>query len=284
MRTVKLTSHEVDKVVEFMHQASGNEFSDKRALVSSKMSMLCAHLGYRHFYELWDDVTGTGFAAARARQEVIDALTTSYSYFYREDEHFARLAGLISSGELPVSGKRLRVWSAGCASGEEPYNIAMVLEDAHQGGLISNHYRVVGSDISSAAIRTAQQARYDADDIARMPLHWVKRYCKRDGTGYKVCQQLRDHVEFRRENVLEPRLSAPYDVVMCRNMMIYFDRESIDHLCSVLLSKVKPGGYLFSGHTEILGELNGFTYLEPSLWQRNADVEDNLTDSLASLL
>ena len=276
MHSVRLTQHEIDQVVQFMHQACGNDLSDKRSLVSSKMSVLCGQLDYRHFYELWDAMQGPSIAAARLRHLVIDKLTTSYSYFYREDSHFSMLSNLISQGKLPVQRGDLRIWSAGCASGEEPYNIAMTLEDARRGGLFSNQYHIIGSDISDHAIAEAQAGYYDVADVAHMPLHWRKRYCVRSDQGYEVKDQLRKHVEFRCENVLEPRPDAPFDAVMCRNMMIYFDRESIERFCNVLKGRVKPGGYLFLGHAEILGAFPGFTYIEPSLWRRDAGEANDL--------
>lgn len=281
MQTVKLTHHEIEQVIEFMHQACGNDYSEKNALISSKMSMLCMRLGYNHFYEMWDDATASTIASAQLRQQIIDALTTNYSYFFREDVHFARLTDFISAGHLPVGMGEMRVWSAGCASGEEPYNLAMVLEDAHRSGLMGGSYRVIGSDISSHAIAIAREGRYDVADVARMPPHWRTRYCVRSGADYEVKKLLRDRVEFRLENVLAPRFDAPFDVVMCRNMMIYFDKESIGKFCSILRNRVKPGGYLFLGHAEIISDLPGFTYLEPSIWQREAT---GSTDFLGSLV
>ena len=265
----RLTQHEIGQVVAFMRRACGNDFSDKGAIVSSKMSMLCRKLGYRHFYELWDAATGSTISSARLRQQVVDELTTSYSYFYREHVHFSRLADLIAAGALPVNGRDLQVWSAGCASGEEAYNIAMVLEDARLGGLLDGTYRVIGSDVSSKAIDAALEGSYDAANVVRMPPHWRNLYCVRSGQGYEVARIVRDNVEFRRENVLSPRLHDAFDVVMCRNTIIYFDAESVGRFCALLKNRVKPGGYLFLGHAEILSDLDGFTYVEPSLWRRN---------------
>ena len=269
MNAQRLTQHEIGQVVAFMRQTCGNDFSDKGALVSSKMSMLCRQLGYRHFYELWDAAMGQTISSARLRQRIVDELTTSYSYFYREHAHFSRLADLIAAGDLPTRAGDLRAWSAGCASGEEAYNIAMALEDARLGGLLGGRYHVVGSDISSKAIDVALEGRYDAANVARMPPHWRNLYCMRSGQDYEVGNAVRDNVEFRRENALAPRLCDPFDVVMCRNMIIYFDAESIGRFCTLLKSKVKPKGYLFLGHAEILGNLDGFTYVEPSLWRRD---------------
>lgn len=281
MHEVQLTQREIMQVIEFMRKASGNDFTDKETLVNSKMSVLCDELGYNHFYELWDAVQGLSIASAQLRERVINELTTSYSYFYREHNHFAILANLLASGDLPVEhGREMRVWSAGCASGEEAYNIAMALEDARHAGLLAEQYRVVGSDISTKAIEDATAGRYDIANVARMPPHWRNLYCTRTGNAYDVKRLLREHVEFRRENVLAPRLDAPFDAVMCRNMIIYFDERSRERFCMLLRSRVKPGGYLFLGHTEILSNLDGFTYIEPSLWRRNAADDDDLLSLL----
>lgn len=269
MSTIKLTAGEFAQIVAFMRKTCGVDMSSKETFVNSKMNVLCAQLGYPRFYNLWDDAQGQTMAAAYLRQQIVDALTTSYSYFFREDQHFAYLRRLIESGELPLGPGPLRAWSAGCATGEEAYNIAMVLEDARRAGLLPSGYCVVGSDIASGAVETARVGRYDAADVARMPLHWRSGYCMRCGQGFEVKAVLRENVEFRMENVLTPRFDAPYDVVFCRNMLIYFDKESIGQLCRVLRGLVRPGGYLLVGHTEILGDVDGFTYLEPSIWRRN---------------
>lgn len=276
MHEIQLTPHEIERVADFMRQASGNDFSDKGTLVNSKITILCDRLGYNHFYELWDAMKGSTIAAAQVRQQVIDELTTSYSYFYREKAHFDRIAKLISLGSLPVDNGTLRIWSAGCATGEEVYNIAMTIEDACSTGALSKPYKIVGSDISSKAIEAAKTARYDFANVTRMPPHWRNLYCVRSGQGYDIKGTLKRNLEFRRENVFAPRPDAPFDVVMCRNMMIYFDSDSATRFCSLLRGRVKPGGYLFLGHTEIMSSIAGFTYIEPSIWRRDTGGEDEL--------
>ncbi|MDO4536732.1 MAG: CheR family methyltransferase [Coriobacteriales bacterium] len=269
MSFIKLTKGEVEQVAAFMSEVCGNDFSGKEYLISSKMGLLCQQEGFLHFYDFWDSVRGHTMEAARRRQQVIDALTTNYSYFFREDQHFARLSELIGSGILPVVPGKLRVWSVGCATGEEPYNIAMALEDCRRMGQLPFGYKIVASDISSKAIAIAEKGRYSLDDYARLPPAWRKRYCGRAGDGCEVSQLLRANVEFRLENVLEPRPDAPFDLVWCRNMIIYFNSHAIKRLCSLLKGLVKPGGYLFFGHAEVLEGVSGFTYVEPSLWRRN---------------
>ena len=268
MQSIHLTQHEIDKVVRFMLDQSGNDLSDKRALISSKMGALTARSGYKHFWELWDEAEQSTMAGANLRQRIIDELTTSYSYFYREHAHFALLTRLIETHEIPRDTHELRIWSAGCATGEEPYNLAMTIEDARRSGAFADQYTIVASDISTTAIEQAQAAHYDVANVARMPPHWRNLYCVRDGNGYTIKKSVAAHVTFRHESVFAPRPDAPFDVVVCRNMLIYFDRPSMDRFCSALHGRVRPGGYLFLGHTEIMGEIYGFDYLEPSVWRR----------------
>lgn len=277
MQTVTLSRHEVELVADFMRETYGNDFSDKLQLISSKLGVLCKRLGYDHFYEMWDSAKGTTIASAAVRQQIVDELMTSYTYFYREHVHFSALEDLIANRELPVGGGEMRVWCAGCATGEEPYNVAMVLENAINSGLLCGSYHVVGSDISSRAIDTAQKGRYDVADVARMPPHWRNIYCMRSGLDYEVKASLRENVEFRCENVLAPRPDQPFDVVMCRNMLIYFDADSIKRFCELAKGRVKPGGYLFLGHAEIVSDLPGFEYVQPSLWRRDSSDDDYLS-------
>lgn len=269
MQTIQLTQHEIDLVIDFMRTNTGNDFSEKRALVNSKMGLLCGSAGYKHFWELWDALQHTSIASASLRQQVMDELTTSYSYFNREKAHFKLLGRLVAEGALPVGAGELRVWSAGCATGEEPYNIAMALEDARLGGTLLQPYRIVGSDISTQAISTAREARYDFANVARMPPHWRTLYCLHAGQEFHIKRTLQNHVEFRHENVLSPRPDTPFDVVVCRNMLIYFDRESVERFCTLARTRVKPSGYLLLGHTEIMSRIDGFSYVEPSVWRRD---------------
>lgn len=276
MEVVQLTTAEVAQVVALMHDLCGNDFSDKPHLVAAKMGSFCMHLGYERFCDLWGDLQGHSIAAAELRQQLIDELTTSYSYFYRESKHFDRLADFVREGSLPVGVGPLRVWSAGCASGEEPYNIAMALEDLRRAGQLPLGYQVIASDIASDAISLARAGSYDWANCLRMPSVWRARHCQPTAEGCEVGYHIRSHVEFRLENVLEPRPSAAYDVVWCRNMIIYFDQKSIERFCTLLRGLVKPGGYLFLGHSEILSDIKGFTYLEPSIWRRDAAVSGEL--------
>lgn len=269
MQAYRLTPHEIGQVVDFMRQASGNDFTDKEKLVGSKMGALCSSTGYERFRDLWDAAQQPTIAGSQLKQRIIDEFTTSYSYFYREKAHFELLGRLIAQGDLPVGTPDLRVWSAGCATGEEPYNIAMALEDARAAGTLHGDYAVVGSDISARALQVAKAGRYSADNASRMPPHWRNLYCKHDDQEYCVAPRLRTHVELRLESVFAPRPDLPFDLVMCRNMLIYFDQASIERFCALVRGRVKSGGYLFLGHTEIMGQIDGFSYIAPSVWRRD---------------
>lgn len=275
MESIRLTPGEIAQVSAFMRDICGNDFSDKEYLIGSKMGLLCSSLGYTRFFDLWDEAHGTTMSAAKRRQQIIDALTTNYSYFYREERHFACLAELVRNRSLPVTDGPLRIWSVGCATGEEPYNIAMALEDARREGFLARGYHIVASDISSKAIAAAERGCYEVSDFARLPSAWRTKYCFRTQDGCEVKGMLRENVEFRLENVLEPRPDKPFDAIWCRNMLIYFSKPSIKRLCTTFSAMVRPGGYLFLGHAEILGDIDGFVYVEPSVWKRKGNPEDN---------
>ncbi|MDO4798160.1 MAG: protein-glutamate O-methyltransferase CheR [Coriobacteriales bacterium] len=266
---IELTPLEIESVRAFMHDECGNDLSQREYLVSSLVGILCDRLGYRRFRDFWVDASEDTIAGAELRQQVIDTLTTSYSYFHRESRHFALLKELVRNGAIGTGPKPLRIWSAGCATGEEPYNIAMVLEDMRREGRLSSGYRIVASDISTKALAVAKAGHYSTADVARLPLAWRDRYCLRTHDGCEMRAELRRGIAFRHENILNPRPGGTFDIIWCRNVIIYFDQTVIDSLLKEFKRLTRLGGYLFLGHAEIATSIEGFSYVQPSVWLRD---------------
>jgi len=203
--------------------------------------------------------------------ELVNVISTNHTHFFREGRHFDFLTQTI----LPQAKSKLgmfRVWSAGCASGEEPYTVAILLSE----GLGSEGpWRIHATDISSAVLKVAQQAIYPTERLAHVPAEWQRRYFQR-GVGdwdgqYRLRDELRRRVEFHRLNLLQPTypFAAKFDVIFCRNVMIYFDRETQETLVQKLAQQLAPGGYLMVGHSESLNGLShGLTPIQPALYQK----------------
>ena len=197
---------------------------------------------------------------------MIDAITTNKTDFFREPAHFDYLVQQV----LPelVSEKRagfsytLSVWSAGCSSGEEPYTLAMVLQDYSE-RLHHNRieYQVLATDVSQGILEKAKRAIYEHHQIKPVPYGYRKKYLLKGGEKIKnlvrVVPELRRTVQFKRLNFLDNDygIPDPVDVVFCRNVIIYFDKATQEQVLRKICHYLRPGGYLFMGHSETLNEI-----------------------------
>jgi chemotaxis protein methyltransferase CheR len=189
---------------------------------------------------------------------LIDAISTNHTFFFREIAHFDYLRTTVipefTARSRTERWTEFRVWSAACSSGEEPYSIAMTLAES----LPSFPWRVEATDISRRILAKAAAAIYSGDTVAKLPRETLRKHFQR-GFGpqegnYRVKAALRDRVSFHHLNLLEgePAFREPFQVIFCRNVMIYFDRPTQDQLVQRLAARLVPGGYLFVGHSESL--------------------------------
>jgi chemotaxis protein methyltransferase CheR len=218
---------------------------------------------YKHVIE---DRTGAALAA------MIDALTTNHTSFFRESDHFDFLRKFV----VPALKSRssINIWSAACSTGEEPYSIAFSLYDeldAHEFSKI----RILGADISTRVLHTAQAGVYPSERVMGMPPEQLRRYfLKGEGKRqdwYLVKKQFRTAVSFLRLNLMEDFSHlGRFPVIFCRNVMIYFDRETQQGLVNRLAAQLEPGGYLFIGHAESLGAIDQpLEYVQPALYRKS---------------
>ena len=235
----------------------------KKALVSSRLEKLVRQYGFDSFTEYIHFVSqrkhGPEFT------EFIDTLTTNHSGFWREPEHFIFLQNSV----FPAHKTRVRIWSAACATGEEPYTIAMcALEAGVQGCSIS------ASDISRNALNGAIRGEYEEFKVAALPAGWRDRYLTvaqgRTGKSLSVAPSVRSLVNFASLNLLQPFPHVgQFDVIFCRNVMIYFEQETRDELIERLVGQLNDGGYLFTGHSETLLRLPaGLQYIQPATYRK----------------
>ena len=273
---LELSTEEKALVVSYMYTRCGIDLKTKEYLVASKVGLECFKRHIGSFQEFWLKLSGHDAEAATLQQCLIDVLTTSYSYFYREEDHFEILTDLLAQGKLPMQGQDLlQGWCAGCAGGQEPYTLAMSLAAAARTGKLHTAYRITASDVSSKAIAQAKKGHYAMSDYVRLPEPWRKAFCFVVQWGCEIRKDIRDKVVFHQENLLQPQIADEYyDFVFCRNVLIYFDKDSSRKLLGILRRTLHPGGYLFLGHTEIFNEVPGFQYLAPAVYQKVRDVDD----------
>lgn len=252
---------------DLIFEASGITLSDsKTQLVASRLARrLRAHglTRYRDYYEL---VTRRDPQGAEMR-EMLNAITTNKTDFFRESHHFDFMRSTIF-GEMierarATGERRMRIWSAGCSTGEEPYTLAMTIRSAFPAPS-GWQFEIVATDLDTAVLERARAGIYPEETIAPVPDDLVRRYFRR-GTGanvgkVRVTDELRDLVTFEQLNfVRQPwPVQGPFDLILCRNVMIYFNLETQHRIVEGFAERLRPGGYLFIGHSETL---NGMQHL-----------------------
>ncbi|MBL8968204.1 MAG: protein-glutamate O-methyltransferase CheR [Spirochaetaceae bacterium] len=251
--------------------------SQKRVLVAGRLTKRVRQLGLDSFSAYFAHVEADHTGAELS--ELINRITTNHSYFFREREHFDFLAASVLPGfrsALPGRrGSSLRIWSAGCATGEEVYTIAMTLAEFFGADLGSLDHGLLATDISRAALEEACEGVYPETKLRELPRAYRETYFRKlDEERYEIAPALRSMVLFKRLNLMAERFpfSGAFDVIFCRNVMIYFDEASRRRLVDSFHACTKPGGYLFIGHSETLQRLGSrWEYIQPAVYRKAVD-------------
>jgi chemotaxis protein methyltransferase CheR len=240
----------------------------KAVLVASRLAPRLRELGLASEQEYLDRL----LRAADDRELVrfLDAISTNFTKFFREPDHFELLAGDATRAKAGGQ-RRFRYWSAGCSSGEEPYTLAMVL-DPLLGGC---DWKILATDISTIVLAQAAAGEYEEEDIATIPQQQRNRHLARIGDGrWRFHAALRERVVFRRMNLAERPfpMKGPLDAVLCRNVMIYFDLPMREQLVGGIERLLAPGAPLLIGHAETLsGIRTGLRSHGPSVYRRASE-------------
>ena len=205
--------------------------------------------------------------------QVIDALTTNFTNFLREPDHLKFMVEQLGAKQGAAGAGPFHIWSAACATGEEPYSIAFYLSEAFPPAA-GWDWRILASDVSTKAIDKAKAGIYPAERVAMLPREWLQRYFQRGLNDwkdfYRVKPRVAERVLFQQLNLLGTYdFSRAFDVIFCRNVMIYFDRPTQEQLVNRLCRYLAPGGHLLIGHSESLNGLSvPLRCLRPSIYQK----------------
>lgn len=195
---------------------------------------------------------------ASERDAAVYLLTTNHTRFFREDHHFDHLArdGWPPMAATLAGGGPVRIWSAACSSGEEPYSIAMTVLGPHRDAGLAIQRRdvqILATDLTPAVLATGRAGRYPVDVLAHVPVQLRAAWVKRIGDQGEVATEIRAMVAFKQLNLLEEwPMRRQFDAIFCRNVMIYFDDATKARLQARLADQLAPGGYLYIGHSERL--------------------------------
>ncbi len=264
-RDLILTDADFRRICQLIYDRAGIVLADnKREMVYSRLAKRLRLHGMSHFGEYLDRLARQ--PGAREWEAFTNALTTNLTAFFREAHHFPLLAAHVAGRREPV-----RVWCAAASTGEEPYSIAMTLSEA-LGPHLASQSRVIATDIDSDALGKARTGVYPLKQVLEMGEERARQFFLR-GSGERVGlarvrQELMSMVEFRQLNLHDAQwaISGPFDVIFCRNIMIYFDKPSQAKILKHFVSYLKPDGLLITGHSE------NFTYISDDFVLRGQTV------------
>ncbi len=270
VRPLVLTAREFAAISTLAREEFGLELGrGKEQLVAARLGKLMRRLGFTAFPDYYRHVQSD--RTGEALVELIDVLTTNHTSFFREQAHFDFLVQRVFA-ERRGSGP-IRIWSAASSTGEEPYSIALTAREflGPQSPVLP---RILATDISTRVLETARKGIYPAERFPHGPAPWLRKHLLR-GEGrwqgwYRMCPEILGMVEFRRVNLIEPLPDVGrFDVIFCRNVLIYFSRSTQEQVVNRLTVCLEPGGYLFVGHSESLtGIQHGLQHIQPAIYRK----------------
>lgn len=273
----RLRQRDFDVLAQLIERHAGIKMPDKKTtMLEGRLRRRLRERGMTSFDQYCDFLFNQG-GLAEELTDLIDVITTNKTEFFRESKHFGILANEIV-GTLIERGigidRPLRVWSAGCSTGQEPYSIAMVLADV-AAKIPGFDFHILATDISTSVLKKARRAVYPQDQIEPVPIEVRRRWLlkSRDKAAglVRIVPELRAMVEFRQLNFMDAefRLGFTQDVVFCRNVIIYFDAQTRKAVLGRICRCLAPDGYLLMGHSETLGDLDlPLRQVAPTVYRR----------------
>ncbi|ALQ09531.1 protein-glutamate O-methyltransferase CheR [Pseudoalteromonas fuliginea] len=272
MKEFLFTDRDFKEIADLVYNACGIVLGEhKREMVYSR---LARRIRERN---LVDFKSYLAFLKKNKDQEFdafINAITTNLTSFFREIHHFE----FIKSELIPVllktnkHSKRVRFWSAGCSTGEEPYSLAMTLNAAFPSDW---DVKILATDLDSNVLAKAQSGMYTAANVNGLSEQQLKRWFlkSKDGEAYKVKPKLQECIAFKRLNLLQEwPMNGPFDLILCRNVVIYFDKETKDQLFERYANILSEQGHLFLGHSESMGkEHSQYKNLGKTMYQKGSN-------------
>jgi chemotaxis protein methyltransferase CheR len=273
-----MSSEDFKKLSSFIYQEYGIKMPEvKKTMLQSRLHKRLRELNMTSY----KDYVNYVFSKEGQQTEIIhmiDMVSTNKTDFFREPVHFdflhnTVLPELLNSNK---SNRYLKIWSAGCSSGEEPYTIAMSLSEfIIQNPLLNFDYNILATDISTRMLKSAADAIYKEGRVEVLPVTLKKRYLlkskDRNNPTVRIVPELRHKVNFQRLNFMDTHYNVPenFDIIFCRNVLIYFDRDTQEKVINKLCTKLKPNGYFFLGHSESITNFNvPLKQLKPTIFKR----------------
>ncbi|HPE67750.1 MAG TPA: protein-glutamate O-methyltransferase CheR [Thermotogota bacterium] len=253
----------------YLYNRLGIRFTpEKKQMLKSKLDKIMNRYGLDDYEDFFTQVERND--ASEMWHDFIHEITTHKTDFFRENNHFEFLKKNFSMlvQEIPrirVKGE-VRAWSAGCSTGEEPYTLAMVLRESYP----EVYLRILATDVSKGALAAGMMGVYPQTIKSEMTPFFLSRYFVLDGVGYRIKEEIKQAVVFRQFNLMDPfPFKKRFDLIFCRNVMIYFSNQVIEILLQKFYDALEPGGWLFIGHSEsLINKKHPFRYLQPTVYKK----------------
>lgn len=268
----KIPDEDFNKLVKFVHTNYGITLQQKRVLIEGRLCNEIRQKGYETYHDyletVYNDKTGTEIIA------LLNKLTTNHTFFMRESEHYDFMKNTVLPYIVSLNRPRkyVRIWSAGCSSGEEAYTTQMQMQEFFGVNASKWDTEIFASDISENVMNKAKQAIYHADSMKHLDPSWKKKYFEpMDNDCFKVSSTITSKVKFGTFNLMHPipKPTTLYDIIFCRNVMIYFDTPTKLDLVNRFYDAITPGGYLFIGHAESIPRGNTkYEYIKPAIYRK----------------
>lgn len=267
---INIKEKEFMELTRFLKNNYGINLTHKKNLIEGRLNNVLIEKGFSSFKDylnyVYSDITKTELTT------LINKLTTNHTFFMREKEHFdffknAVLPYLFST----IKDRDLRIWSAGCSSGEEAYTLAMIMQDyfSEEKGVWDK--KILATDISVNVLQAAEKGMYSVEEMAKVSESWKMKYFNfLDNENCAIDQKIKNEVIFRIFNLMDDfPFKRKFHVIFCRNVMIYFDQETKKRLIKKFYDMTEVGGYLFIGLSEALDRNeNPYQYVMPSVYRK----------------
>ncbi len=269
---IHITNEEFSKLSNYIKKHSGIHLKDeKKTMLVGRLNMILTERGFTDFTSYYDYLQRNNDGSEISI--LIDKVTTNHTYFMREPEHFNFFSRVVLPYlEHSMTHRDLRVWCAASSSGEEPYTLALLMEEFFGNKAMFWDKKLLATDLSTIVLDKARKGIYSKDKVNSLPKIWIQQYFDLyDKENYQVKERIRNQVIYRRFNLLEPvfPFKKKFHVIFLRNVMIYFDNPTKEALIQKMYNALEYGGYFFIGHSETINrDKSNFEYIQPAVYRK----------------
>lgn len=275
-RLLQITDREFSQLTAYIKMKFGVKLGqEKRALLLGRLHNTLQQRGFRNFSDYYEyllaDTSGV------ADTTLVNLITTNHTFFMRETDHFTYFRDqVLPSVSQRITDKDMRIWCAGCSTGQEAYTLAMIMDDFFGRDKADWDKKLLATDISMRALDTARRGIYSQEELTCLPNAWRLNYfAKIDAVQSMVLESLKREIIFRQFNLMTEQFPfrKKFQAIFCRNVMIYFDEPTKKALIKRFYDWTEDGGYLFIGHAESLGrDDQGYQYVRPAIYRKERRV------------